>query len=50
MEEKGKTRQYGCERYTSLLEDEKQRLFKYRKKYYKMRKNAVLQLWKTTFI
>ena len=40
--EKRKKRQYGSERYKNLPEDKKQRLVKYRKKYYKMRKNALL--------
>ena len=31
---------YDCERYKNLPEDEKQKLVEYRKKYYKMRKNA----------
>ena len=37
--EKNKKREYGCERYKSLSEDEKQRLVQYRKTYYEMRKN-----------
>ena len=37
-----KTQQYGCERYKNLPEDEKQELVQNRKKYYKMRKNALL--------
>ena len=37
-----KKRQQGRERYKNLSEDEKQKLVKYRKKYYKMRKNALL--------
>ena len=41
-EEKEKKGQYGRERYTNLAEDEKQKLVEYRKKYYKMRKNAFL--------
>ena len=32
----------GHERYKNLPEDEKQKLFEYRKQYYKMRKNALL--------
>ena len=36
-----KTRQYGCEQYKNLPEDEKQELVQNRKKY-KMRKNALL--------
>ena len=35
-------RQYGCERYKKLSEDEKQKLIEYRKKYHRMRKNAIL--------
>ena len=38
-EERNKKREYGCERYKSLSEDEKQRLVQYRKIYYEMRKN-----------
>ena len=37
-----KKRQYGCERYKNLSEDENQKLVEYRKKYYRMRKNALL--------
>ena len=37
-----KKQQYGCERYKSLSEDENQKLFEYRKKYYKMRKSTLL--------
>ena len=37
---KKKKQQYGCERYKNLSEDEKQKLVEYRKKYYRMRKNA----------
>ena len=40
-EEKEKMRQYGCECYKNLSEDEKQKLFEFRKKYYRMRKNAL---------
>ena len=32
--------QYGRECYKYLSEDEKQKLFEYRKKYYRMRENA----------
>ena len=31
----------GPERYNNLSEDEKQKLIEYRKKYYKIRKNAL---------
>ena len=41
---KGKKQQYGSECYKNLPEDEKQKLAEYRKKYYKMRKNVLLQL------
>ena len=34
--------QYVCERYKNLSEEKKQRLVEYRKKYYKIRKNALL--------
>ena len=37
-EEKEKKRQYVCECYKNLLEDEKQMLVEYRKRYYRMRK------------
>ena len=37
-----KTRQYGHERSKNLSEDEKKKLNEYRKKYYEMRKNALL--------
>ena len=36
--DKKKKRQYGHERYKNLAEDEKQKLAKYRKKYYTMKK------------
>ena len=36
--------QYGRKRYKNLQEDEKDKLIEYRKKYYKMRKNFLLQL------
>ena len=39
---KEKRQQYGRERYENLSEDEKQTLVEYRKKYYRMRKNATL--------
>ena len=39
---KEKKRQYCRERYKNLSKDEKQKLVEHRKKYYKMRKNAVL--------
>ena len=35
-------RQYGCERYKNLLEEEKQKRVSNRKKYYRMRKNVIL--------
>ena len=37
---KEKEWEYGCKRYKKLPEDKKQKLVKYRKKYYKKRKNA----------
>ena len=37
-----KNKQYGPEGYKNLSEDEKQKLVKYRKKYYRARKNALL--------
>ena len=37
---KKKKRQYSRERYKSLSEDEKDKLVEYRKKYYRMRKDA----------
>ena len=43
-EENEKKRQHSRERYKNLSEDEKQKLVEYRKKYYRMRKNAFLQL------
>ena len=39
---KKEKRQYGCERYKNLSEDVKQKLVEFRKKYYRMRKNAIL--------
>ena len=42
IKEKEKKRQYGCEHYKNLSEDEKNKLTEYRKKYYKMRKNILL--------
>ena len=41
-EEKEKKQQYGCERYKNLSENETNKLVAYRKKYYRMRKNALL--------
>ena len=38
---KEKKRQYGCERW-KLPEEEKNKLVEYRKKYYRMKKNALL--------
>ena len=40
-EKKETKRQYGHERYKNLSEDKKQKLVKYRRKYLKMRKNAL---------
>ena len=42
LKKKKKKQQYGCEKYKTLSEDEKQTLVEYRKKYYKMRKNGFL--------
>ena len=39
---KKKKRQYGCERYKSLSEEEKEKLVEYRKKFYRMRKIVIL--------
>ena len=39
---KKEKQQYGCERYKNLSEDVKQKLVEFRKKYYRMRKNAIL--------
>ena len=41
---KKKKQQYGREQYKNLPEDEKQKLVEYRKKCYRMRKNALLEL------
>ena len=43
-EEKEKKRKFGCELYENLPEDEKQKLVDYRKKFYEMRRNALIQL------
>ena len=40
---KNKKNQYGPERYKNLSKNEKQKLIERRKKYYRMRKNALLQ-------
>ena len=43
MDEKEKKQQYGRERYKNLSEAGKQKFIEYRrKKYYRMRKNALL--------
>ena len=34
--------QYGCERYKNLPEDEKQKLFQYRKKYSNLSKTSII--------
>ena len=39
---KKKKQQYGRKRYKNLPEDENQKLVEYRKKYYRMRKKALL--------
>ena len=41
-EKEKRQQQYGCERYKNLSKDEKQKVAEYRKKYYRMRKNAFL--------
>ena len=41
-EEKEKKQQYRHESYKNISEYEKQKLVEYRKKYYRMRKNALL--------
>ena len=41
-EENQKKPMYGCHQYKNPAEDEKQNLVDYRKKYFKMRKNALL--------
>ena len=38
-----KKQQYGHERYKNLSKDEKRNLVEYRKEYYRMRKNTMLQ-------
>ena len=40
LKKKKKKREDGRERYKNLVEDEKQKLVEYRKKYYRMRKNV----------
>ena len=37
-EEKEKKQKYGCDCFKNLLEDQKQKIVDYRKKYYRMRK------------
>ena len=37
-----KKQQHGCERYENLLEDKRNKLVEYTKKYYKMRKKALI--------
>ena len=39
---KKEKQQYCCECYKNISENEKQKPVKYRKKYYRMRKNALL--------
>ena len=41
---KKKKQQYGREQFKNLPEDGKQKLVEYRKKCYRMRKNALLEL------
>ena len=43
-EEKEKKGQYGRESYKNLSKNEKNKLVEYRKIYYRMRKNTLLQL------
>ena len=47
---KKKKQQYSRELFKDLSENEKQKLAEYRKKYYRMRKNALLQLYVTILI
>ena len=42
LKNKKKKWQYGCERYKTLLEDEKNKMVEESKKYYKIRKNTLL--------
>ena len=42
MKKKTNNQQYGCYHCKNLLEDEKQKLVKYRKQYYRMRKKKVM--------
>ena len=37
-----KKQKHGCERYKNLLKDKRNKLVEYRKKYYQMRKRALL--------
>ena len=41
LEKKRKKEKNGCEHYKNLSEDEKEKLGEYRKKYCRMRKNAL---------
>ena len=43
-EQKEKNGQYGRESYKNLSENEKNKLVEYRKIYYRMRKNTLIQL------
>ena len=49
-EEIEKNRKYGRKRFENLSEDEKQNLVEYRKKYYRMRKNAFSELYETIIL
>ena len=42
LNKRKKKQQYGCERYKNLPEDAKENLVMYRKRYYKIRNNALL--------
>ena len=44
LSKEGKKRQYACEQYKNLSEDEKQKL-EYRKKYYKKRLIIVIRIY-----
>ena len=51
LRKKKKKKQYdGRKSYKNLSEDEKQKLVDYREKYYRMRKNVLLQLKKSSLL
>ena len=41
-------RQYGCERYKNLSEDETQKFVEYRTKYHRMRKKRFIMITRMT--